>query len=131
MEKPRILLADDDAALRESVQKLLESEFRIVASVGDGQALLEAAQALTPDLIIADISMPFLDGFQAIRRLKAIQPNARIIFLTVHDERPFVAEAMKIGASGYVVKRFAHLDLVPAVREALRGGSFISATARE
>ena len=125
MEKPKILLADDDAALRESVQKLLESEFLIAATVGDGQALLEAAQALTPDLIIADISMPLLDGFQAIRRLKTIQPNARIVFLTIHEEAPFVAEARKIGAVGYVLKRCAPSDLIPAIREVLEGGAFV------
>ena len=131
MKKPRILLADDDADLLQSVQTLLEAEFEIVASVRDGYALIEAAKSLGPDVIVTDISMPLFSGLRAVRQLKKYQPNARIIFLTVHDERPFVAEAMKIGASGYVVKRSAHLDLVPALREVLRGGSFVSAAARE
>jgi DNA-binding NarL/FixJ family response regulator len=131
MGKPRILLADDDAALLEGVQKLLEAEFEIVASVRDGYALIEAAKSLGPDVIVTDISMPLFNGLRAVRHLKKNQPNARIIFLTVHDERPFVAEALKVGASGYVVKRSAHLDLLPALREVLRGGSFVSAAAQE
>ena len=131
MGKPKILLADDDADLLQGVQTLLEPEFEVVASVGDGYALIEAARALGPDVIVTDISMPLLSGLRAARQLKKNQPNARIVILTVHDEPQFVAEAIKIGASGYVIKRSANLDLVPAVREVLRGGSFISAAVQE
>ena len=122
------MLADDDAALREGVQKLLEPEFEILASVGDGQSLIEAAQTLTPDLIISDISMPLLNGLQATRRLIALQPKARVIFLTVHEEAAFVAEANKSGALGYVVKRCAASHLIPAIREVLQGRSFVGHT---
>jgi DNA-binding NarL/FixJ family response regulator len=122
--KPTVMFADDDPALLESLQKLLEPYFKVAASVRDGQTLLEAAQALTPDVIIADISMPVLNGFQAARRLKALQPNARILFLTIHEDPAFVAEARKCGACGYVVKRCAPTYLIPAIHEALRGCSF-------
>lgn len=131
LEKPRILLADDDATMLESVQKLLDSEFEVVASVRDGYALIEAAKALTPDLIITDISMPLLSGFRAARQVKKHQPNARIVFLSVHEELAFVGAARKLGVFGYVVKRAADSDLIPAIREVLRGGSFISAVLQE
>jgi DNA-binding NarL/FixJ family response regulator len=126
-----VLLADDDAAFQEALRKFLEPHFQIVASVGDGKALVEAAQALTPDVIIADISMPVLNGLQAVRRLKAVQPNARILFLTVHEEPAFVTEAEKSGALGYVLKRCAPSDLIPAIRKVLQGSSFICPSAPE
>jgi len=128
MEKLGILLAEDDVSLRECVRRLLEPEFKILACVGDGQSLIEAAQTLTPDLIITDISMPVLNGFQAVRRLRTVQPNARVIFLSVHEEAAFVAEANKSGALGYVVKRCASSHLIPAIREALEGRSFVGPT---
>lgn len=126
MSKPTILLADDDAALLQTVQKLLQPEFIVVASVGDGEALLEAAQAHRPDLIIADITMPLLNGLQAARRLKETQPDARILFLTVHEDHAFVAAAKKIGALGYVIKRCAASRLIPAIHRVLQGDSFVS-----
>lgn len=118
-------------AFREALEHILEPEFRIVASVGDGKALIEAAQASSPDVIIADISMPVLNGIQAVRRLKAAQPNARVIFLTVHEEAAFVAEAKKSGARGFVLKRCAASDLIPAIREVLRGSPFVCSTSLE
>jgi DNA-binding NarL/FixJ family response regulator len=131
VEKKTILLADDDRELLESVQKLLESEFNVVACVSDGYKLIEAAKLLVPDLIVTDISMEGLSGIRAARRLKSEQPNARIIFLTVHDESAFVAEARKVGALGYVIKQSATSDLIPAIREVLQGRSFISSAARQ
>ena len=103
VKKNTILLADDDRDLLESLQKLLESEFNVVACVTDGFKLIEAAKLLAPDLIVTDISMEGLSGFRAARRLKSEQANVRIIFLTVHDESAFVAEAHKVGALGYVI----------------------------
>lgn len=126
MRKPTILLADDDLALLQSVERLLQAEFTVLGAVNDGCALLEAAKALTPDLVITDISMPGLSGIRAARQLRADQPDARIIFLTVHDDPAFIAEAKKIGALGYVVKQSAASDLLPAIREVLQGRSFVS-----
>jgi DNA-binding NarL/FixJ family response regulator len=131
VKKVTILLADDDRDLLESLQKLLQSEFNVVACVNDGYKLIEAAKLLAPDLIVTDISMEGLSGIRAARQLKSEQPNARIIFLTVHDESAFVAEARKVGALGYVIKRSADCDLIPAIREALQGRSFVSSAARQ
>ena len=127
MRKPRILLADDDGDFLQALQTLLGSECEIVASVGDGCALMEAAGVHEPDVIVTDISMPLLSGLRAARQLRRDQPNIPIIFLTIREEPAFVAEAQKLGASGYVVKRSAASDLMPAIRTVLQGGSFISA----
>ena len=94
--------------------------------VSDGQALLAAADRLKPDIILADISMPVLNGFEAARRLKAAAPSTRIIFLTVHEEPAVVTAALMIGVNGYVIKRAAAQDLVVAIREVLEGRCFVS-----
>lgn len=124
--KTSILLADDDENFRECLQKFLEPEFRVVASVGDGQALIETAHSLVPDLIITDISMPGLNGVQAIRRLKPVAPRPRVIFLTIQEDHAFLVEARKLNVLGYVLKRCALSDLIPAIREALQGKPFVS-----
>ena len=126
MERPTILLADDESAVRDRVRRLLESEFRVVETVSDGQALLAAADRLKPDVILADISMPVLSGFEAARRLKLLSPSTRIIFLTVHEEPTVVTEALEIGVNGYVIKRAAAQDLIAAIREVLEGRCFVS-----
>jgi DNA-binding NarL/FixJ family response regulator len=118
-------------AFREALQEFLEPEFSIVGSVGDGQALVEAAHALAPDVIITDISMPVLNGLQAVRRLKTAQLDALVIFLTVHEEPAFVMEAGKNGARGYVLKRCAPSDLIPAILEVLQGRPFVCSSALE
>jgi len=130
MGKPRIVLADDDRDFLHALQVLLTSEFDVVASVGDGYALIEAVAAHKPDLIVTDISMPLLSGLRAARQLRTDWPNIPIVFLTMREEPTFVAEAQKLGASGYVVKRSAGSDLIPAIRAVLQGGSFISADLR-
>ena len=126
MEKPRIVLADDDREFLHALQTLLTSEFDIVASVGDGYALIKAAAVHKPDLIVTDISMPLLSGLHAARQLRMDQPSIPIIFLTIREDPAFVVEAQKLGVSGYVVKRSAASDLMPAMRTVLQGGSFIS-----
>lgn len=126
INRPTILLADDESAMLERVRRLLQSEFRIVGAAPDGEALLAAAERLKPDVILADISMPILNGFEAARRLKSSSPEARIIFLTVHEEPTVVTEALEIGVKGYVIKRSAAQDLIAAIREVLQGRSFVS-----
>jgi DNA-binding NarL/FixJ family response regulator len=118
---PSVLLADDDAVFRAAVQKFLEPQCEVVASVGDGQAALEVAQRLAPDVAILDISMPILNGIHTARRLKSVLPDLRIIFLSVHEDPAFILEAGKVGAAGYVVKRHASTDLVPAIAKVLEG----------
>ena len=129
--RPTVLLADDDRAFLDQVCLLLKSEFEVVGAVGDGQALLAVASDLHPDLVVVDISMPRLNGFQAAQQLKKAQPNARILFLSVHEEAVAVSEALAIGASGYVVKRSAATDLIPALVQVFQGNRFVSEAIRQ
>jgi len=126
LKKVRILLADDHPHFPEFVESLLETSFEIVGKVGDGQALLEAAAKLNPDVIVTDISMPFLNGIEAAEQLRGTGCNARIIFLTVHSDPDFVRICLATGAFGYITKPRVALDLIPAIREALAGHLFIS-----
>ena len=130
MGKPRILLADDDGEFLQALQTLLGSECEIVASVGDGYALIEAAAVHEPDVIVTDISMPLLSGLRAARQLIRDRPSIPLVFLSVREDPAFVAEALRLGGSGYVVKRSAASDLMLAIRTVLQGGSFISADLR-
>ena len=131
VNRPTVLLADDDRTFLDLVCQLLEPEFDVVGTVGDGQALLAAASDLHPDLLVTDISMPRLNGFQAARQLKKVQPNARIIFLSVHEEPMAVTEALAIGVDGYVVKRSAATDLIPALLQVFQGNRFVSEAVRQ
>ena len=126
LKKVRILLADDHPHFPEFVESLLETSFEIVGKVGDGQALLEAAAKLNPDVIVTDISMPFLNGIEAAEQLRGTGCNARIIFLTVHSDPDFVRICLATGAFGYITKPRVAIDLIPAIREALAGHLFIS-----
>ena len=131
VKRPTVLLADDDKVFLDRVCQLLEPEFDVVGTVEDGQALLAAATDLQPDLLVTDISMPRLNGFQAARQLKKVQSNARILFLSVHEEAVAVSEALAIGANGYVVKRSAATDLIPALVQVFQGNRFVSEAVRQ
>jgi DNA-binding NarL/FixJ family response regulator len=124
--KARILLADDHPRFPEMETRLLEAEFEVVGRVGDGQALVEEAMRLKPDVIVTDISMPILDGIAAVDRLKESGNSSRIVFLTVHTDTDFVRKCLSAGAFGYVVKSRVASELVPAIRHALAGNIFIS-----
>ncbi len=126
MNRPRVLLADDHLTMREMVTLLLESEFDIIGAVTDGQALIEMAAELNPDVVILDITMPGLNGIEAARRLKTDGSRAKIVFLTVHEDPDFVRESLATGALGYVVKTRLASDLLVAVRRALEGRTFVS-----
>ena len=121
MGRPRVLLADDHAQVAEQLRSVLEGEFEVVAIVGDGQALLDSAAALCPDVIVTDVAMPVLDGISAARALRERNPDARIVFVTVHNDPALVQQGLAAGALGYVLKLTAGDDLIPAVRAALRG----------
>lgn len=124
MSRPKLLLADDHKMFAQGLASLLEDDFELLAMVEDGQALVDAAVLLKPDIIIADISMPILNGFDAVRRLKKNGVLARIIFLTMHADKALVAEAIRCGASGYVVKQSAGEELLSAIRQVFEGGTF-------
>ncbi len=126
MNRPRVLLADDHLMMREKVTRMLESEFDIIGAVTDGQALLDEAAVLDPDIVTLDITMPGLPGIETARRLRETGSHAKIVFLTVHEDPDFIREALATGALGYVVKPRLASDLLAAMREALEGRSFVS-----
>lgn len=126
MNRVRVLLADDHRALLYHVARMLEPDYDVVGAFGDGQALLEAAVRLKPDVLVLDISMPVLTGLQAARELKKAGSQAKIIFLTVHEESDFVRESFASGGSAYVIKSRLATDLALAIQEVLAGRSFIS-----
>jgi DNA-binding NarL/FixJ family response regulator len=124
MKSPTILLADDYAAFFDLLRILLEPEFQVIGTVKDGEALIAAAIRLIPDIIVSDIGMPSVSGFEGLRHLIAIQPDIRFIFLTIHNDPVYIEEAQRTGASGDVGKAHADMELVQAIREALREGEF-------
>ncbi len=126
MKLPRAILADDHKILVEAFRKLLEPHFEIVATVSDGHALLDVAPALKPDVILLDIGMPLLNGLEAARQLKTKLPTVKLIFLTMHEDPDLALEAMRAGASGYLLKTSAASELLHAIQEALRGRIYVT-----
>jgi DNA-binding NarL/FixJ family response regulator len=126
LKRPRVLLADDHRIVAEGLKSLLEADFELVQVVEDGLALIEAAKRLRPDVIIADISMPHLNGLDAVARLRKDNPRAKVIFLTMHQEVEYARRALDGGASGFVLKHSAPAELVAAVRAALEGKTYIT-----
>ncbi len=126
LSKTRVLLADDYRPLLESVLRLLRPEFEIVGEAQNGQALVEAALKLKPDVIVTDIGMPILNGIEAAKRLHEAGSTSKIVFLTVLSDPDFIPTCLATGALGYVVKGRLAIDLEPAIREAVAGRIFIS-----
>ena len=126
MRKPRILLADDHALVLEGFRRILEGDYELVGTVGDGRALLEAAKTMHPDIVILDISMPLLNGIDAATQLKKICPKAKIIIMTMHADTDYVRSAFEAGASAYVLKRSAVDELEQAIRAVIEGHSYIT-----
>ena len=129
--RTRVLLADDQPLVRAQVERVLGETCKVVGAVGDGRGLLEAAARLDPDVIVSDITMPGIEGFEALRRLKSAGCRSRFLFLTVHEDPDYVREALSLGADAYVVKSRLASDLLGAIREALAGRTFVSPTARD
>ena len=129
MSRARILLADDHKGMRDRVTRVLEEEFELLDAVTDGQALLEAASKLKPDLCLLDISMPVVNGFEVATRLRKSGSKAKIVFLSIHEDLDFVHAAFEAGASAYVIKRRMGRDLLAAIRAALAGRTFTSSMA--
>jgi len=126
MTRPRVLLADDHRLLREAFARLLEAECELVGAVADGRALLEVAPQLRPDVVVLDIAMPLLNGLDAARQLKRDLPDVKVIFLTVSEDPEIVAEAFRVGASGYLLKDSSATELLLAIREVRRGRSYVT-----
>ena len=126
MPRATVLLADDHAILLEGLVTLLQREFSLAGTVTDGAGLIDAARKLRPDVIVTDLAMPGMSGLEALHRLKADKIPAKVIFLTMHADAQLAAEALRAGASGFVVKHAAGKELVAAIHEALRGGTYVT-----
>jgi DNA-binding NarL/FixJ family response regulator len=124
--RARILIAEDHELMRDKVVRLLRRDFEVVAAVTNGEALLEAAARLNPDVCVLDISMPVLNGIETANHLKKISSPAKVIFLTIHNDKDSVGAAFKSGAEGYVFKTRMAADLIVAVKEVLAGRTFLS-----
>ena len=121
MNRTRILLADDDLHMQASVYTLLHVDFEIVGTAADGLSLVEAALRLRPDVIVTDISMPGMNGFEAVRLIRQILPDIKLIFLTMHNGNSYRREARSVGAAGYVLKSAAREELSQMIYQAMEG----------
>jgi DNA-binding NarL/FixJ family response regulator len=126
MRKPHVLLADDHRIVLDGLRSLMQPEFEIVGVVEDGRTLVAEAERLRPNLVVADISMPGLNGIDAARQIKKIDERIRIVFLTMHADVSYAASAFEAGASGFVLKHSAAQELVTAIREAMRGQTYVT-----
>jgi|ERR1700730_14809352 DNA-binding NarL/FixJ family response regulator len=126
MKRPRVLLADDHRMMTEGLKSLLADDFELVAVVEDGRAMVLATKKLRPDVVVADISMPHLNGLDALSRLKKDHPNVKVVFLTMHQNPAYARRALERGASGFVLKHSAPAELVMAIHAALQGKTFIT-----
>ena len=124
MDKVRILLGDDHPLFLDSGRRLLEQRYEIVGAASDGRALVQAALSLKPGLVILDISMPLLSGIEAARRIKASLPEVKILFFTMHQERPYLQAAFEAGAAGYLLKSATSEELLHAIREIQKGNVY-------
>jgi len=126
MKKPRILLADDHKIVTEGLRSLLEQEFDLAGFAADGRELIAKAAELNPDVIVVDISMPLLNGIDAVRMLREQGSTVKVVFLTMHSDATYLTRALDAGASGYVLKHAASDELITAIQHALRGQIFLS-----
>ena len=126
MSKPRVLLADDHRILAEGLRGLLEPEFEVVGVVADGRELVAAAKKHRPDVIVADITMPALNGIEAALDLRKAGVEAHVVFLTMHRDVAYARRALEAGASGFVLKHSAPDELVQAIQQALQGQTYIT-----
>ena len=129
--RPRILLADDHQSVLDGLRNLLEPEFEIVGTMQDGRSLLAAWGKLKPDITIVDISMPLVNGLEAVRQIRKRNTRAKLIMLTMHSDAAYVAESFRAGASAFVLKRALSSELVAAIREVLLGRAYLSSSITE
>ena len=126
MGATRVLLADDHTLLLGAFEKLLASECEIVGTVSDGRELVAAAKRVKPDVIVLDIGMPLLNGLEAGRQIKQTLPDVKLVFLTMNEDSDLAAEAFRAGASAYLLKRSATVELLTAIREVMNGRSYVT-----
>ncbi len=126
MPKTRVLIADDHPAMIDEVRRSLNGDFAIVGTVGNGRDAVDSVLSLNPDVLVTDISMPVLNGFQVASALRTADSRTKIVFLTCHADRDYVQAALSLGAHGYVTKPRLSTDLVPAIEQAVKGRVFVS-----
>jgi DNA-binding NarL/FixJ family response regulator len=131
MARPRVLLADDHVLVAEAFKRVLEPEFEVVATVSDGRSLLEEGQRLMPDVTLLDLGLPLLNGMDAGRQLKKLLPKTKIIVLTMSEDYDLASLALKEWASGYLLKKSAGGELIQAVRDVLKGKSYVTSYVAE
>ena len=122
----RVLLADDHKIVLDGLRSLLEPEFELAGTVEDGRALVSAAEKLRPDVIVVDISMPLLNGIEAVRQIKKLDKQVKVVFLTMHPDVTYAIRAFEAGASGYVLKHSASSELITAIHEAIKGRTYVT-----
>lgn len=130
MKRPRVILADDHKIVLEGLRGLLCNEFELIGEAANGQELVELVLRLSPDVVVADVSMPLLNGIEAARKLREAGSTAKVVMLTMHPDVVYATRALEAGASGYVLKHSASDELVEAVQTALRGGTYLSPQVR-
>ena len=126
MTRPRVLLADDHRVVSEGLRRLLADDFDLVGMVEDGRALVAAAKELQPDVVVADVTMPGLNGIDAMVQLKKNNAAIKVVFLTMHQDPAYARRALEAGALGFVVKHSAPAELVMAIHAALKGQTFVT-----
>jgi DNA-binding NarL/FixJ family response regulator len=126
IKRPRVLLADDHQMLVDALKSILEPRCEVIGTVNDGRALLEAASALQPEVIVLDIAMPQLNGLEAARHLRRSVPNAKLIFLTMHQDPDLVGEAFRAGGSAFLLKQAAAFELTDAIDKVLIGRCYLT-----
>lgn len=131
MRRPRALLADDHRLVVEALRGILEPQYEVAGTVTDGRSLLKAAEKLRPDIIVLDIAMPQLNGLEAARKLKHEMPGVKLIFLTMNEDPYLVGEAFRAGASAFLLKRSAALELTEAIECVLKGEKYVTQCAAE
>jgi len=126
MIRPRVLLADDHRIVAEGVRSMLEPEFELVEIVEDGRSLIEATLRLKPDIILADVTMPHLNGLDAVQQIRKYGCNAKIVFLTMHKDVMYAARAMRAGANGFIIKHSTVNELLTALRSVVEGINYVT-----
>jgi DNA-binding NarL/FixJ family response regulator len=126
MKRPQVLLADDHPLFLAGLLPLVQTECEVVGTVSDGRALVEAASRLQPEVIVLDIGLPLLNGIEAARRIKKDQPDAKILFLTMHANLAYLKEALLAGATGFLLKTSAREELLGALRDVIRNRIHVS-----
>jgi DNA-binding NarL/FixJ family response regulator len=126
MSRPRVLLADDHRVVSEGLKHLLAEDFELVGMVEDGRTLVAEAKKLKPDVIVADITMPHLNGIDAMTQLRRDNAGIKVVFLTMHQDPAYARRALDAGAVGFVVKHSAPAELVMAIQAAMKGQTFVT-----